>query len=87
MVYLAKNPPKTMVEMLLKTQKYTNAEDALAAKEEAKKLKEKKKEKKDDQRGRKRDQADCQNVEGFNTRRVLVDNGSSTDIIYLSTFQ
>ena len=25
-------------------------------------------------------------IEGFNTRRVLVDNGSSTDIIYLSTF-
>ena len=28
---LAKNPPKTMVEMLLKAQKYMNAEDALAA--------------------------------------------------------
>ena len=28
---LAMNPPKTMVEMLLKTQKYMNAEDALAA--------------------------------------------------------
>ena len=26
-------------------------------------------------------------IEGFNTRRVLVDNGSSTDIIYLSAFQ
>ena len=26
-------------------------------------------------------------IEGFNTRRVLVDNGSSIDIIYLSTFQ
>ena len=26
-------------------------------------------------------------IEGFNTRRVLVDNGSSEDIIYLSTFQ
>ena len=26
-------------------------------------------------------------IEGFNTRRVLVDNGSSVDIIYLSTFQ
>ena len=26
-------------------------------------------------------------IEGFNTRRVLVDNGSSTDIIYLPTFQ
>ena len=26
-------------------------------------------------------------IEGFNTRRVLVDNGSSADIIYLSAFQ
>ena len=26
-------------------------------------------------------------IKGFNTKRVMVDNGSSTDIIYLSTFQ
>ena len=26
-------------------------------------------------------------IEGFNTRRVLVDNGSSIDIIYLFAFQ
>ena len=26
-------------------------------------------------------------IEGFNTRQVLVDNGSSVDIIYLSAFQ
>ena len=26
-------------------------------------------------------------IEGFNTRRVLVDNGSSANIIYLSAFQ
>ena len=26
-------------------------------------------------------------IEGFNTSRILVYNGSSTDIIYLSTFQ
>ena len=26
-------------------------------------------------------------IEGFNTRRILVDNGSSADIIYLSVFQ
>ena len=31
MVSLAKNPPKTMAEMLLKAQKYINAENALAA--------------------------------------------------------
>lgn len=27
------------------------------------------------------------NIEGFNTKRILVDNGSSTDIIYLPAFQ
>ena len=26
-------------------------------------------------------------IEGFNTRRILMDNGSSMDIIYLSAFQ
>ena len=26
-------------------------------------------------------------IEGFNTRRILIDNGSSMDIIYLSAFQ
>jgi len=26
-------------------------------------------------------------IEGFNTRRILVHNGSSADIIYLSAFQ
>ena len=31
MASLAKNPPKTMAEMLLKAQKYMNAEDAMAA--------------------------------------------------------
>ena len=31
MASLAKNPPKTMAEMLLKAQKYMNTEDAVAA--------------------------------------------------------
>ena len=31
MASLAKNPPRTMTEMLLKAQKYMNAEDAVAA--------------------------------------------------------
>ena len=26
-------------------------------------------------------------IEGFNTKRILMDNGSSADIIYLPTFQ
>ena len=48
MVSLAKNPPKMMAEMLLKAQKYMNAEDTLVAIEEVKKPKEKRKEKEDD---------------------------------------
>ena len=63
-VSLAKNPSKTMVEMLLKAQKYMSVEDALAAIEGVEKPKERKKEKKDDRRGQKRDWADRQNVEG-----------------------
>ena len=35
---LTKNPPKTMAEMLLKAQKYMNAEDALAAIKDVEKL-------------------------------------------------
>ena len=27
------------------------------------------------------------NIEGFNTKRILVDNGSSADIIYLLAYQ
>ena len=48
MVSLAKNPSKTMVEMLLKAQKYMNVENALAAIEGVEKPKEKKKENEDD---------------------------------------
>ena len=61
---LAKNPPKTMVEALLKAQKYMNAEEALAAIDGAEKNKEKKKEKEDDRRGQKRDRADQRNGDG-----------------------
>ena len=65
---LAKNPPKTMAEALLKAQKYMNAEEALAAIDGVDKTKEKKKEKEDDRRGQKRDRADRRNDEG-NKRR------------------
>ncbi|XP_030929478.1 uncharacterized protein LOC115955491 [Quercus lobata] len=66
--FLAKNPPKTMAEALLKAQKYMNAEEALAAIDGAERSKEKKKEKEDDRRGQKRDRADRRNDEG-NRRR------------------
>ena len=35
---LAKNPPRMMAEMLIKVQKYMNAEDAIAAIRDIKKL-------------------------------------------------
>ena len=47
-VSLVKNPPKTMAEMLLKAQKYMNAEDSLAVIEGIEKPHEKRKEKEDD---------------------------------------
>ena len=50
-VSLAKNPPKTMAEMLLKAHKYMNAEDALATIKGVEKPKVKKKKKEDDRRG------------------------------------
>ena len=42
---LAKNPPRTMAEVLLEAQKYMNTEEALAAIDGVDKTKEKKKEK------------------------------------------
>ena len=51
MVSLAKISPKTMAEILLKAQKYMNAEDTLATMEGVEKPKEKKKEKEDDRKG------------------------------------
>ena len=38
MALLAKNPPKTMAEMLIKAQKYMNAKDAVAAIRDVEKL-------------------------------------------------
>ena len=56
-VSLVKNPPKTMVEMLLKAQKYMNAKDALAIIKDVDKTNEKGR-KQDDRRGRKRERSD-----------------------------
>ena len=62
-VSLMKNPPRTMVEMLLKAQKYMNAEDALVAIEEVEKPNERER-KGDDRRGQKRERVDRQSIEG-----------------------
>ena len=64
MVLLAKNPPKTMAEMLLKAQKYMNVEDALAVIKDIEKTSEKGR-KEDECRGQKRECLDRQtNDEG-----------------------
>ena len=57
MALLAKNPPKTMAEMLLKAQKYMNAEDAVAAIRDVEKPGDKGR-KHDECRGQKRDRPD-----------------------------
>ena len=59
MVSLAKNPPKTMVEMLLKVQKYMNVEDALATVKDVEKPGDKER-KEDDRRGQKKERPDHQ---------------------------
>lgn len=52
---LAKNPPKTMAEMLLKAQKYMNAEDTLATIRDGDRPGDRGR-REDDRRGQKRDQ-------------------------------
>ena len=54
---LAKNPPRTMAEMLLKAQKYMNAEDAVAAIRDDEKSRHKGR-KEDERRGQKRERPD-----------------------------
>ena len=58
-VSLTKNPPKMLAEMLLKAQKYMNAEDALAAIRDIEKTSEKGR-KEDDWKGRKKERSDHQ---------------------------
>ena len=60
---LAKNPPKMMAEMLLKVQKYMNAEDDLTTIKDMERLGDKGR-KEDDRRGRKRDRLDHQTSDG-----------------------
>ena len=62
-VSLAKNPPKTMVEMLLKAQKYINVEDVLAAIKDVEKPRDKGR-KEDERRGQKREHLDCRTNDG-----------------------
>ena len=59
---LAKNPPRTMAEMLLKAQKYMNAEDAMAAIRDDEKSGDKGR-KKDERRGQKRERPDWRTTE------------------------
>ena len=56
-VSLAKNPPRTMAGMLLKTQKYMNTKDALAAIKDVEKPGDKGR-KEDDRIGQKRENPD-----------------------------
>ena len=61
-VLLTKNPPQKMAEMLLKAQKYMNAEDTLAVIEEVEKPN-KRLRKGDDLRGQKRERANHQSTD------------------------
>ncbi|XP_023892293.1 uncharacterized protein LOC112004298 [Quercus suber] len=64
---LTKNPPKTMAEMLIKAQKYMNAEDALAAIRDTEKPGDRGR-KEDERRGQKREHPDRRTNDG-NRRR------------------
>ena len=63
MASLAKNPPRTMVEMLIKAQNYMNAEDAIAAIRDIEKPGDKGG-KEDERRGQKRDRPDRRPTDG-----------------------
>ena len=67
MASLAKNPPRMMAEMLLKAQKYMNAEDAVAAIRDDEKSGDKGS-KEDERRGQKRERPDRRTVKA-NRRR------------------
>ena len=63
MASLAKNSPRTMAEMLIKEQKYMNAEDAIAAIRDIEKPGDKGR-KEDERRGQKRDRLDRRPTDG-----------------------
>ena len=63
MASLVKNPPRTMVEMLIKAQKYMNAEDAIAAIRDIEKPGDKGR-KEDERKGQKRDHPDHRLTDG-----------------------
>ena len=63
MASLMKNPPKTTAEMLLKAQKYMNAEDAVAAIRDVEKPRDKGR-KDDERRGQERERPDCRTADG-----------------------
>ena len=67
MASLTKNPPKMMTEMILKVQKYMNAEDALAAIKDVEKPGDKEK-KEDKRRGQKKEGPDHRNYD-WNKRK------------------
>nr|XP_023879902.1 uncharacterized protein LOC111992266 [Quercus suber] len=62
---LAKNPPKTMAEMLLKAQKYMNAEDVLVAIRDGGRPRDKEERKDDDRRGQKRERPNRRTSDGI----------------------
>ena len=62
---LAKNPPKTMAEMLLKAQKYMNTENALAAIKDVEKPRDGIRRKDDERRGQKREHPDRWSNDGI----------------------
>ncbi|XP_023879511.2 uncharacterized protein LOC111991937 [Quercus suber] len=71
---LAKNPPKTIMEMLLKAQKYMNTEEALATMRDVEKP-ENKERKEDERRGQKRDRPDRrfsdEGLSGYKSKKWL----------------
>ena len=68
MASLTKNPLKTMAEMLLKAQKYMNAEDAIAAIKDIEKPGDGIRRKDDERRGQKRERPDRRNNDRARTK-------------------